>query len=168
LRGERGFLAKFDPQSSLLVLFSFVLANESTPLLLLFTFGSAFVRKCEQKQSTLINFINYFLLVLFSFALVNESTPLSLLLFTFGSVFVRECEQKQSTLIINYFLLVLFSFVLANESMMPPIFIHFLLDLFLFILTNESNPSHSYLLLLFTFSSAFVRTCERIHSNSIF
>src|SRR5882762_1513501 len=80
----------------LLVLFSFILANESTPLLLLLTFGSVFVRKCEQKQPTLI--INCFLLVLFSFILANESTPL-LLLFTFGFVFVRKCERKHSTLI---------------------------------------------------------------------
>jgi len=57
IEGWTGFLAKFDPQSSLLVLFSFVLANKSTPLLLLSTFGSAFVRKCEQKQSTLINLL---------------------------------------------------------------------------------------------------------------
>ena len=71
----------------LLVLFSLVLANESTPLLLLlFTFGSVFIRKCEQKQSTLI--INYFLLVLFSFVLANASTPLLLLLFTFVLSFI--------------------------------------------------------------------------------
>src|SRR5882762_201813 len=109
----------------------------------------------------------YFLFALFSFILANKSTPL-LLLFTFGSVFVRKCEQNQSTLIINYFLLVLFLFVLVNESMMPPIFIYFLLALFSFVLANESNPSHSYLLLLFTVSSAFVCTCKQIHSNSIF
>jgi len=98
----------------LLLLFLFVLANKSTPLLLLFTFGSAFVRKCEWKHEMLPIFI-YFLFALFSFILANKSTPL-LLLFTFGSAFVRKCEQKQSTLIINYFLLVLFLFVLVNES----------------------------------------------------
>src|SRR5882762_11386839 len=96
----------------LLALFLFILANESTPLLL-FTFGSAFVCTCEQKQSTLI--INYFLLVLFLFILVNKSMmpPIliyfllalflfvlmnegnqshSYLLFTFGSAFVHTCE----------------------------------------------------------------------------
>ena len=135
-------MAKFDPQSSLLVLFSFVLANESTPLLLLFTFGSVFVCKCEQKQSTLI--INYFLLVLFSFVLANESTPL-LLLFTFGSAFgsafVRKCEQKQSTLIL---ILLTISCWCCFRSYLQTKALHsyyyLLLALFSFVSANKSNP----------------------------
>src|SRR5882762_8953117 len=100
----------------LLALFLFILANESTPLLL-FTFGSAFVCTCEQKQSTLI--INYFLLVLFSFILVNKSMM--------PPIFI-------------YFLLALFSFVLVNESNPSTLIYYLLLALLVLITVNKYTP----------------------------
>ena len=96
-----------------MVLFSFVLANESTPLLLLFTFGSAFVRKCEQKQSTLIlltiscwfcfrsylrtkalHSYYYLLLALFSFVSANKSNPLWLLIISCWLCFHLYLQMK--------------------------------------------------------------------------
>jgi len=99
----------------LLAVFSFILANKSTAFL--FTFGSAFIHKCKQKQSILI--INYFLLALFSFILVNKSMM--------PPIFI-------------YFLLALFSFVLVNESNPSTLIYYLLLALLVLITVNKYTP----------------------------
>jgi len=109
----------------LLALFSFVLANESTPLL--FTFGSAFIRRCTWK---------------------HDATHICLFI-ACCFVFVYTREWKHSTLIIYYYLpLTLLLFGGAKESMMPPIYLLFISCWLCFRSYSQTKALHSYLLLL--------------------
>jgi len=149
-----------------LVLFSFVLANESTPLLLLFTFGSAFVRKCEHKQSTLTlilltiscwfcfcsylrtkAFHSYYYLLLaalFSFVSANKSNPLWLLIiscwFCFRS-YLRTKAWCHPYLFISCWLC--FRSYSRTKAMHPTLiyyYYHLLLALLSFVPANEYTP----------------------------
>ena len=76
----------------LLALFSFVLANESTPLL--FTFGSAFIRRCEWKHDATLIYSFIACWLCFRSYSRTKAPNFYYLLFTFGSAFVRRCEWK--------------------------------------------------------------------------